>query len=153
MIVFLSLGRNIGNRAEHIQLALDLLAQQGINNLQCAPLIKSAALLPQNAQNDWDKEFLNTVAKGETELSPQELLKIIKEIEQKIGRQARGHWGPREIDVDILDYNGQILTSDTLNLPHAQMHLRNFVLKPLMELDPDWQHPILHKTARELLNL
>jgi len=97
--------------------------------------------------------FINTVVEIATVLAPLELLKVCKEIEQKLGRRERGRWGPREIDVDLLLYNGLVLEDHEhgLILPHPELHRRRFVLVPLVELAPKLVHPSLKKTLRQLL--
>ena len=96
-------------------------------------------------------DFLNLVAAGKTSLLPQALLDFLKDLEQQVGRTASFHWGPREIDIDILDYGGQVLDKEGLILPHPRMHQRAFVLVPLADLAPEWVHPRLGTSVQELL--
>jgi 2-amino-4-hydroxy-6-hydroxymethyldihydropteridine diphosphokinase len=86
----------------------------------------------------------------ETGLSPRELLKMLKETEQEIGRKTSSRWGPRIIDLDILLFNTDVVEEDNLSIPHPLMHERDFVLNPLSEIAPDAEHPVLHKSIREL---
>jgi 7,8-dihydro-6-hydroxymethylpterin-pyrophosphokinase len=79
-----------------------------------------------------------------------ELLTYLKRLEQQLGRVASVRWGPRAIDIDILFFDDLVLHSETLVLPHPQLHLRAFVLVPLAELAPQLSHPILAKTAQQL---
>lgn len=95
--------------------------------------------------------FLNTVAEGETELSPTDLLAFLKGIEHGLGRQPSFRNAPRSIDMDILLYDSEILDSPELTLPHPRMHERAFALVPLAELAPEEQHPLQGKTISELL--
>ena len=81
-----------------------------------------------------------------------ELLKIIKLIENKIGRKKTKKNSPRVIDIDIIDFNGLVIDSSDLHLPHPRAHLRNFVLYPILQIDPKWSHPILRKNAKFLIN-
>lgn len=95
--------------------------------------------------------FLNTVVEIETDLTPRELLGVCKRIERELGRQERQRYGPREIDLDILLYDHAIVREPDLQIPHAQLDRRRFVLVPLAELVPHYVHPVLHKTIAELL--
>ena len=87
--------------------------------------------------------FLNACAVIETELPPEALLSVVKEIERKIGRVKRERWGPREIDIDILLYGDLSLELPGLSIPHPRLHERKFVLVPLVKIAPDWVHPKL----------
>ena len=95
-----------------------------------------------------DAPFCNQVIAGYTEArEPLVLLKTVKDIEQQLGREKRGYWAPREIDIDLLDYSGMIFNSELLDLPHPQMLRRAFVMQPLAEILPGWLHPVTGKTA------
>ena len=96
--------------------------------------------------------FLNAVMEIETPLEAEELLSIIHDIEQEAGRERLVHWGPRTLDIDILLYDDEIINTESLNIPHVEMHKRDFVLKPLCEIAPYAYHPVLRKTAAMLLN-
>lgn len=142
--VLIGLGSNWGDRRGHLQQALSYLAvDAGIEQLRCSPIYETPPLLPEGAPEDWDMPYLNLVACGYTLLSPYALLARTQELEQKIGRMFRGHWGPREIDIDILDIEGVQLVSEMLTLPHPHMLHREFVMVPLADLVPDWTHPAM----------
>lgn len=79
------------------------------------------------------------------------MLAQLKEIEVAVGRQDRGPWGPREIDLDILYIDDLAIRDGELEIPHPRMHERAFVLLPLSQIAPHWRHPILGKTVEELL--
>ncbi len=95
--------------------------------------------------------FLNCVVKMETSLSPRDLLRELQSIERKIGRKRRFRWGPREIDVDILLYGGEVIREKDLEIPHPRMRERDFVLVPLVEVDPDVRDPLSGVPYRSLL--
>ena len=96
--------------------------------------------------------FLNMVVKVETRLPIIQLLKLTQQIEKKLGRKKRVHWGPRLIDIDILSYNDELIYDQELIVPHSQMHLRRFVLIPLKEISENYIHPRFHKNINQLLN-
>ena len=95
--------------------------------------------------------FYNGVVRLETSLSPQRLLDILQETERALGRDAEHRSGPRTIDFDILFFGQRLIQEPGLIVPHPRLHLRQFVLEPLVELDADWNHPVLHRSVRELL--
>ncbi len=76
---------------------------------------------------------------------------FIRELERRLGRKTKGDYQPRTIDIDILFFGNVVINSKHLTVPHARMHLRRFVLEPLAEVLPNWKHPILNQTARDLL--
>ena len=103
-------------------------------------------------------DFVNAVAEIATGLEPQPLLARLHDIERSAGRQRTLHWGPRTLDLDLLDHHGLVITGDDgleagrpLVLPHPGIPERAFVLKPIVEIAPDWRHPVLGVTATELL--
>jgi len=99
------------------------------------------------------EDFLNAVALIETMQNPEEVLRILVEIERALGKNLPFRFGPRTIDLDLLLYDNRVLESSTLILPHPRMHERRFVLEPLCELiDPEEQHPRLAVSWRELLD-
>jgi len=87
---------------------------------------------------------------GKTQLSPAELLDFVLSIEEKMGRKRLFKWGPRNIDIDILFYDSATIDQENLKIPHPELHKREFVLLPLIEIAPDFVHPAFKKTVLEL---
>lgn len=139
-LVILGLGTNIGDRMQLLRDAIDHL-QPLLSDIECSTVYESPALLPDHAPENWDVPFYNMAVAGKCTLSPHDLLKAVKDIEHKMGRKDRGHWGPREIDIDILAYGDRVLNTPDLILPHAGLLLRDFALIPLAEIAPQWLCP------------
>ena len=95
--------------------------------------------------NSLDPKFINLCVKLETNLKAFELLNEIKNIEKKLGRTRLKKNEPRTCDIDIIDFNGEIIKNNELETPHPRLHLRNFVIYPLKEIEPNWFHPIFIK--------
>ena len=100
------------------------------------------------ADQDW---FVNAAIEVQTNLTPEELLQLLLDIEQQLGRTRKEKWGPRIIDLDILDYEGLIMDSKVLILPHPEMTQRRFVLEPLCEIAGETIHPLEKKMISDLL--
>lgn len=143
--VLLSLGSNLGDSLHRLSDALAAL--EAIVTLTGVSSIYRSAAVGFEDQPD----FLNLVCAGRTQLSPRRLLSTIQEIERALGRAPSFRNGPREIDIDILDYEERLTTGVELEIPHPRMSGRAFVLVPLAEIAPGWVHPRLGATARELL--
>lgn len=145
--VFLGLGSNVGNRRAQIQKAIDLISDS------IGKIAKKSHLYEtQSWGNVQQESFLNQVVMINTMLDPRDLLKEIASIEEELGRDRRNQekWGPRTIDVDILFYGKRVVRDKGLEVPHPELHLRNFVLVPLMEIAPDLEHPVLKQQIDEL---
>ena len=95
-------------------------------------------------------DFLNACLILHTLLSPGELLDRLHDIEQAAHRERTVRWGPRTLDLDILMYDDLVLETDELTIPHVELHLRDFVLRPLQEIAPNKRHPLLHKTVSQM---
>lgn len=150
-MIFLALGSNLGNRAECLAQAQAVLIAFDVNVIQASSIFETPALMPEGAPEDWNIPYLNQVLQVETHLSPIDLLSCIKHIEAELGRKPQARWAPREIDIDILAYEGRVMVSDLLTLPHPQLDQRRFVLEPLSEIAPGWRHPVLGQTVKEML--
>ena len=98
--------------------------------------------------------FVNAVVEIKTQYSPQELLVACQRVECQLGRTPieKGQYQDRTIDIDILFYNKEIINEENLTIPHKYVHLRAFTLVPMMELNSDFVHPVLHKTIEEMHN-
>lgn len=144
-IIYLHLGSNIGDRKLYLQQAIQLISNQIGTILQVSHLYETEA---------WGKTdqraFINQTIKIESHLYPLELLKKIQKIEIGLGRQRKEHWGARTMDIDVIFYDDYRIESEELIIPHPRMHLRNFVLIPMLDLQPDFLHPIFRQTIREL---
>lgn len=146
-LIYLSLGSNLGDREKNLDTALSELKNEGIVILKKSSIYETA---PWGYEKQ--PEFLNMAMEGLTLLEPYDLLKLIKEIENKIGRKKTIKYGPRVIDIDIIFYNNIILKSEVLTIPHPLMHKRDFVLKPLCEIASEFIHPELKISVKKLLD-
>ena len=144
-IVYLALGSNVGDSRVNIAQSIKLLGSS-VKHIKQAPIYASKAV----GYTD-QPDFLNTVISGHTDLSPHDLLKFTAEVEQQVGRTASFHWGPREIDIDIIFYGTEVIRTDRLTLPHPHFKERDFVLQPLNDLDPRMTDPASGQTVRQLL--
>jgi 2-amino-4-hydroxy-6-hydroxymethyldihydropteridine diphosphokinase len=144
--LFLHLGSNLGDRFLQISKAIELLETHFGPALKLSPIYQTKAWGKTN-----QPDFLNMAAIFLCKMEPLEILGLIKEIEHKLGRKKRGHWYEREIDIDIIFYGNEILNHKTLFIPHKMMHLRRFVLVPMLDLDPSFIHPVLNQNMVDLL--
>lgn len=142
---YLSIGSNLGDRRHNCLEAIRLIEAEGIKVVKRSSLYETK---PWGLKDQPD--FINMVVCAETSLSPEELLKKLKFIEKKMGRKESKRWGPRLIDIDILFYDDLVIDSPELKIPHPYIKEREFVLLPLSEIEPEFVHPVLKKTVREL---
>jgi len=131
--VFIGIGSNLGDREKNIKKALEYLRKN--------PHIKIEKVSSIIETEPWgytsQPKFLNGVIKIKTILSPLDLLKFLQEVEKNLGRERKIKYGPRTIDLDILLYDDKIINSDQLKIPHPRMWEREFVLRPLLEIEPE----------------
>ncbi len=145
---FLLLGSNLGNRLEFIKLAIEKIANNVGEIAQVSPVFET-----EPWHFEAENEFLNCAVEISTAKSAIKILKSIKEIEQQFGRKHSSLPGyhSREIDIDILFYDDEIISEDDLEIPHPRLSERRFALEPLNKIAPGKMHPLLLKTVAELL--
>ncbi len=143
--VYLHTGSNIGEKEANLQKAATFIAEEIGEIKHISSLYETEAW-----GNTKQPNFLNQAIEVHTNLSPEDLLKQVHAIEQKLGRIRGQKWTARTIDIDILFYADQQINSTKLTIPHPHLHNRNFVLIPMMEIAPYFQHPTLEKTIEEL---
>ena len=150
-MIHLNIGSNLdstyGSRFDNITIAINLLIDSKIKIKKISNFYET----PSYPNNNFPK-FLNVGLFIEYDSNYPILFKIIKQIEKKLGRIKTKKNDPRVIDIDIIDFNSEIKRTDKLILPHPKCHIRNFVLYPILEIDPIWSHPILKKNAQFLIN-
>ncbi len=144
--VYLACGSNMGDREGYLNAAVETLRQDD----RCRVLQVSDWMTTTPYGNVEQENYLNGAIAMETLYTPEELLECIHEIELAGGRQRKVHWGPRTLDLDILLYEDCIMYTDTLKIPHVDMHNRDFVLAPLAQIAPYEIHPVLHKSVMQL---
>ena len=145
--VYLSLGSNVGHRARNLQNALAALEAKNVHVVRVSSMFETEPV--DYLDQPW---FLNCAVQAETQLTSLELLRALRDIEAKMGSQKLVPKGPRLIDMDILLYGDETIDTPELQVPHPRMHLRRFVLEPLAEIAPQAHHPILGKSATEMLD-
>ena len=144
--VLMSLGSNTGNRLNMLTKALSELEHDGF----C--IIDKSKIWETSPWGLTDQpRFLNMCISAETEMTPEEMISTVKNIEKKLGRSKKIKWGPREIDIDIIAIGELIIETPALSVPHRHMHERAFVLIPLKEIAPLFRHPVTWKTLDEMI--
>jgi 2-amino-4-hydroxy-6-hydroxymethyldihydropteridine diphosphokinase len=141
--VFIGLGSNLGDRLAHLRRAVDLLsAAEGVEVIRTSRVYETEPVGPPQP------DFLNAVAEASTTLPPSDLMRALLRIEQEMGRVRAERWGPRVIDLDLLNYGPDRIDEPGLIVPHPRMHERAFVMIPLLELEDDPLLPAAGGMAR-----
>jgi 2-amino-4-hydroxy-6-hydroxymethyldihydropteridine diphosphokinase len=144
---WIALGSNSGDRASTLTRAVALLQERGIETLRVSHLYETRPEFDRA-----EPPYLNGVLEGRTALGAHDLIEVLRGIEVELGRPTGHPPGPRTCDLDLLSLGDDIVEGDPdLSLPHPRLHRRSFVLVPLCELDVHWKHPILQRSAGDLL--
>lgn len=144
--IYLLLGSNLGNPKKQITAAKKVISST------LGPILRSSSLYKTKAWGNTNQpDFINQVIVMTSELSPENLMEKILQIEGSLGRIRKNKNDPRTIDIDILFYDKKIIKSQNLIIPHPLLHERNFVLYPLNELSPNLKHPVLKKNIHQIL--
>ena len=145
---YIGLGANLGDRAANIYNAVAMLsAAEGVRVRQFSKLLETPAV---GGPSD-SPAYLNAAIAVDTTLGSHALMKVLTDIEKEIGRVRRVKWEPRVVDLDLLIYGNEVISSDSLIVPHPLMHERRFVLQPLAEIAPKLVHPMLQMSVQGLL--
>ena len=144
-IIYLSIGSNLGNRKKNIEKTKFKLYSKGINIIKSSNYYETLSWPNPN-----NPKFYNIILKVSSDLKILELLKICKQIETSLGRKKAPINSPRTCDIDIIDYNQKITVND-IKVPHPRMHLRNFVLIPLFEIEKNWRYPNSKRYIKNLI--
>lgn len=144
--VYLLIGGNVGNRLQNLGRAVEWL------NATCGTVVQQSALYETAAWGNTEQApFLNQALLLITTIPATELIYTLLQVEERMGRIREKKYGPRIIDIDMLFYNDDIIRHPHLTIPHPEIQNRRFALAPLQEIAPEWVHPVLHKTIRQLL--
>ena len=150
-MIHLNIGSNLdskyGTKFDNISIALSLLIESRVKIKKISNFYET----PSYPNRNFPK-FINIGLTIDYKNEYLDLLKKIKLIEKKLGRIKTKKNDPRIIDIDIIEFDGEIKVTNDLILPHPKCHLRNFVLFPILQLDPNWVHPIYKKNAKYLIN-
>ncbi|APQ76168.1 TPA: 2-amino-4-hydroxy-6-hydroxymethyldihydropteridine diphosphokinase [Clostridium botulinum] len=142
---YVAFGSNMGEKENYIKRALEKIEERGMK------IIKVSSIYETEPYGVLDQDsFLNGVVKIETNLTPEDLIGELLNIEKQLDRVRERRWGPRTIDLDIIFYDDLIINEKDLVIPHKDLENREFVLKPLCDIDENFIHPVLKKSVREL---
>ena len=150
-MIHLNIGSNLeskfGDRFENISTAINLLSKSKVLINKISDFYKTPSYPDKKLPY-----FINIGLTASYRNNETQLLKIIKQIENKIGRNKSKKNDPRVCDIDIIDFNTLVIDKNNLQIPHKKSHLRNFVLYPILQIDPEWVHPIFKKKVKLLIN-
>ena len=144
--VYVAVGSNLGDREKNFSRAKEL-----VEKIKRTKFLRASAIYETDPVGGPPQgKYLNAVWEMETDLAPKKFLRNLLEVERQMGRVRSQRNAPRGIDLDLLFHEDKIIKSNQLTIPHPRLHERIFVLQPLAELAPDFMHPVLKKTIREL---
>ena len=150
MDYYLNIGSNIGDRRDNLYRAVVALAA-GTSGCAVSRIVESQ---PWGFESD--NRFMNVGVRLSSNMEPHEMLEHIHDIERRLGsashRDSEGHYIDRLVDIDIMAIYNLVIDTPELQVPHAHLHERDFFLRPMMELAPDWRHPVTDLTASEMLD-
>jgi 2-amino-4-hydroxy-6-hydroxymethyldihydropteridine diphosphokinase len=146
--VYLLLGSNLGNRLQVLNLAADRIGSAVGTVVRTSGIYETA---PWGVTDQ--PAFLNQVLALQTKHAPEEVLRLVLDIEHELGRVRYERWGARVIDIDILFYNDLVQDTARLTVPHPRLHERRFTLIPLAEIAPDFIHPVFNQPLTSLLSV
>lgn len=135
MKAYVGLGSNIGDRLDNLKRAVASMRARGLNVLATSSVYQTDPIGPPQP------DFLNAAVEIESDLEARDMVALLKEIEAANGREQTERWGPREIDLDLLLLDGQVISESGITVPHPELTNRPFVLVPVLELDPDLELP------------
>ena len=150
-IASIALGTNLGDKLVNLKTAIT-----EIKKIPSTFLLKQSSIfetepLTKNGENPQDiPSYYNAALLVSTTLSPKDLFHALCDIEKQMGRTEKHNWQPRLIDLDLLFYSDLVLNTPELTLPHPELHTRAFVLEPLLEISPEWTHPLIKKTVAQM---
>jgi len=127
-----------------VRAAVLALEAAGLRVDAVSPILRTAPLGPSK------RRFANAALRGRWTGSPAELLKLLKQTERDFGRRRGQRWGQRVLDCDLLAFGQAVVIAKGLQLPHPRLHLRDFVLHPMLAVWPDWRHPRLRLSVRQM---
>lgn len=147
MNAYLGLGSNLGDRFRNLSEAVRRLNETGeVEVREISPVYET-----EPDGDPGQPEYLNAALRVETALDARKLLKACLGVEKAMGRVREEHWGPRNIDIDLLVYGDVVLSTKDLSVPHPLLHEREFVLRPLADIAPELVHPVIFDTVSQLL--
>lgn len=145
--IILGLGSNLGDKNLFLDKAVEALKNElFLTDIKRSKILKNPAMVLPNSPDEWNQEFFNIAVSGNVDLqkfSPEKILEIIKKIERDLGRKESDRWAPREIDIDILTIEDLVVKIEgKLIIPHYDLMNREFFLKTIKDIEPEWVYPV-----------